>query len=102
MKTIKQLEKEIEELDIQHGIHTGISVEECSDNNCIDKPELRLLKAKLKILQEVFDEIKKEIMYYNMPLKERLKLKVGFSTGESGHKSTILQKLLNKLKGEGK
>ncbi len=64
MKTIKQLEKEIEELNIQHGIHTGISVKECSDNNCIDKPRLRLLEAKLKTLQEVCKEIDKQIKNY--------------------------------------
>ncbi len=55
MKTIKKLEKEIEELDTQHSIHTGIKVEECSDNNCIDKPKLILLKAKLQTLKDVLE-----------------------------------------------
>lgn len=119
-ETINQLKKEIEEVEkvqkifarqpnVRRGTTDNPNVEDVKkwhkwykEYEPFRKHELNsdILQAKLQTLQKVCEEIKKELNYYSMPLKDRLKLKVGFDSGEAGHKSVILIKLRNKLQGE--
>jgi len=98
MKNINQLKKEIEECPYTPEASPEVIKKE-PERHCSTCRENVL---KLQTLQEVCEEIEKELNYYSMPLKDRLKLKVGFDSGEAGHKSVILIKLRNKLQGEEK
>jgi len=85
---IKQREEKIER-----------KITQAQGNNLI--LDIGLLTAELKGFQEakkIFsEEIDDLIKYYSMPLKDRLKLKVDFETGEAGHKIVILKKLKVRL-----
>ena len=46
---------------------------------------------------EILKMIENKIEYYLMPLKEKLKLKIDFETGEAGHKIVVLKELRLKI-----
>ena len=51
-KLIEDLEKEIEKINLEHGTHTGIKAEDCSEDSCVDRDKINQLKREiLKIKQ---------------------------------------------------
>ena len=65
----------------------------------VDKDDLEFKEFRIREQNtaEILKLIDNEIKYYQTPLKERLKSKIDFDTGESGHKIIILKKLRQKI-----
>ena len=95
MKTIKQINEEMN--DIMKRYPTSETTpREMLGHVAIEGNKLNVLKDQT---ESILKMIEGKIKYYTMPLKERLKLKLDFETGEAGHKVVILKILKSEIKG---
>ena len=97
-KLIKDTEKEIEKINLEHGTHTGINAEGCSVENCIDRDKINQLKKEiLKIKQARQITLKEELEFLENCKARKILLRAGIHNAPA---VLELNERIKKIKGE--